>query len=196
MYDSRWAMIVDEIPDEERKKLDKKIRGKKKEKFSLKWLVIILLGVAIALSIKHFLIYKVKVSTGSMLPTIENEEQILVTRVYNLKNLKRGDILVFESKEYEDIFIKRLIGLPGDNVKIMDGKVSVNGEQLDESYVKSHDDDYGDFIVPEGKYFFLGDNRPESWDSRKWVNTYIDGSDIKGKAIMKVYPFRHFGKIE
>lgn len=196
MYDSRWAMIVDEIPDAEREKLNKKIRGKKREKFSLKLLLVIIVGVCIALLIKHFLIYKVKVSTGSMIPTIESEEQILVTKVYNLNNLKRGNILVFESKEYGDVFIKRLIGLPGDHVKIMDGKVSVNGEQIDEDYVKNHDDDYGDFIVPEGKYFLLGDNRPESWDSRKWVDTYIDGKDIQGKAIMEIYPFKDFGLIK
>jgi signal peptidase I len=196
MYNSRWAKIVDEIPDKERDQLNKKIRGKKREKFSLKMLVLIIIAIAIALLIKHFLIYKVTVSTGSMIPTIQNEEQILVTRVYNLNSLKRGEILIFESKEYDDVFIKRLIGLPGDTVKLMSGKVTVNGEQIDENYVKNHDDYYGEFIVPKGKYFFLGDNRPESWDSRKWVNTYIDGEDIQGKARMKLYPFSDFGAIK
>ena len=81
--------------------------------------------------------------------------------------------------------IKRLIGLPGDKVIIKDGVVSVNGETLQENYIGTADNYTGEFEVPEGKYFFLGDNRYWSLDSRYWNDPYIDGSEIKGKATNK-----------
>ena len=92
--------------------------------------------------------------------------------------------------------IKRLIGLPGDEVVINDGRVTVNGETLEENYIGTVDNYSGEFTVPEGKYFFLGDNRYWSLDSRYWDEPYIDGSEIKGKAQIKVYPWKDFGKIE
>ena len=82
------------------------------------------------------------------------------------------------------------------SIDIEDGVVSVNGEVLQEDYVVNNDHFYGKFEVPEGKYFFLGDNRPISHDSRKWINPYIDGKYIEAKAQIKVYPFKDFGSIK
>ena len=101
-----------------------------------------------------------------------------------------------EKEEKDEDMIKRLIGLPGDKVIIKDGVVSVNGETLQENYIGTADNYTGEFEVPEGKYFFLGDNRYWSLDSRYWNDPYIDGSEIKGKAQIKVYPWKDFGKIE
>jgi signal peptidase I len=131
-----------------------------------------------------------------MIPTINEKDQFLVTRIYNLDNIKRKDIIVFDSKEFNDVFIKRLIGLPGDDISIVDGKVSVNGEELDESYVVNHDKFNGEYHVPEGKYFFLGDNRSNSKDSRFWKNPYVDSKDIKAKEWIRVYPFKDFGTVK
>ena len=149
--------------------------------------------MALALLIKQFLIFKVYIPSGSMIPTLNEGDQLFVTRVYNLDNLKRGDILVFDSDELDDVLIKRLIGLPGDKIKIVSGTVYVNGEELEEDYVKNSDHVSGEFEVPEGKYFFLGDNRAISYDARRWENPYIDGSDIRAKAQVRVYPFSDFG---
>ncbi|WP_143315999.1 signal peptidase I [Clostridium sp. HBUAS56017] len=177
---------------------EKKGKIKKKKNFFFEWIVPIIVAVAIAILIKQFLIFKVYIPSGSMIPTLNVGDHLFVTRVYNLNNIKRGDIIVFDSEELNDVLIKRLIGLPGDTVSIVNGKVSVNGEELDESYVKPENSDqfYGEFHVPDGKYFFLGDNRRVSFDSRKWVNPYVDGKDIKAKAQLKVYPFSDFGSVK
>ena len=169
---------------------------KKKSNFFTEWILPVALAFIIALLIKQFLIFKVYIPSGSMIPTLNKGDHLFVSRVYNLDNIKRGDILVFYSEELNETLIKRLIGLPGDEISIVDGKVSVNGEEINEDYVKNKDQFYGDFKVPEGKYFFLGDNRPISLDSRKWNNPYIDGKDIKAKAQLKVYPFSDFGSIK
>lgn len=175
---------------------NKKGKIKKKKNFFFEWIVPIVVAVVVALLIKQFLIFKVYIPSPSMVPTLNVGDQLFVTRIYNLNKLKRGDIVVFHSEELNDTLIKRLIGLPGDSITIVDGKVSVNGEELDQSYVVNHDEYYGEYNVPEGKYFFLGDNRPVSYDSRKWANPYVDGKDIIAKAQLKVYPFSDFGSIE
>ena len=94
------------------------------------WVIPIGIAVIFALLIRKFLIFKVYIPSGSMIPTIEVEDQLLVTKVYNKDKLERGDIIVFKSKEFNDTFIKRLIGLPGDEIKISNGDVFINGEKI------------------------------------------------------------------
>ncbi len=126
-----------------------------KSNFIKDWILPILLAFVIALLIKQFLIFKVEIPSGSMIPTLNVDDQLFVSRIYNLDNIKRGDILVFRSEELDDMLIKRVIGLPGDKIDIEDGVVSVNGEVLQEDYVVNNDHFYGKFEVPEGKYFFF-----------------------------------------
>ena len=171
-------------------------RKVKKSNFFSDWIMPIVIAVILAALINKFLIFKVKISSESMVPTLNVGDRLFVTRVYNLENLKRGDIVVFRSEEKDEDMIKRLIGLPGDKIVINDGIVTVNGETLEENYIGTVDNYSGEFTVPEGKYFFLGDNRYWSLDSRYWDEPYIDGSEIKGKAQIKVYPWKDFGKIE
>lgn len=173
---------------------DVKQRGKSNILYD--WILPIVIAFLIALGAKHFIVYKVYIPSASMVPTLNKDDRLIVTRIYNLKSIERGDILVFESEELDDTLIKRIIGLPGDKITINAGVVSVNGQQIQESYVKNPDDNYGEYQVPEGKYFFLGDNRAVSYDSSKWDNPFIDGKDIKAKARLKVYPFNDFGIIK
>ena len=91
--------------------------------------------------------------------------------------------------------IKRLIGKPGDKISIKDGVVTVNGETLQEDYIGEPDKFNGEYTVPEGEYFFLGDNRLWSKDSRYWKDPYIPAKDIMGKAQLRVYPFSDFGVV-
>lgn len=173
--------------------------GKEKntiKNFIYEWGVPVISAVIIAILINKFLLFKVLIPSESMVPTLNVNDRLFVTRVYNLEKLKRGDILVFYSEELQEDLIKRLIGLPGDKIQIINGVVSVNGEVLEEDYIGAPDKFSGEYEVPEGKYFFLGDNRLYSKDSRYWINPYIDGEDIAGKAQIKVYPFDEIGKIK
>lgn len=168
----------------------------KKSNVFIEWVIPILISLVLAILINKFLIFKVKIPSESMVPTLNVGDRLFVTRVYSPEKLKRGDVVVFYSDEKNEDMIKRLIGLPGDKVVIKDGVVTVNGETLKENYIGTADNYNGEFEVPEGKYFFLGDNRYWSLDSRYWENPYIDGSKIKGKAQIKVYPWSDFGKIK
>ncbi|WP_042439641.1 signal peptidase I [Clostridium amazonitimonense] len=165
-------------------------------KFFTEWILPIFLALIIAGLINKFLIFKVYIPSESMLPTLKVGDQLFVTKIYNTEKIEREDIIVFYSNELEDLLIKRVIGLPGDTVEIKDdGKVFVNGEELKEEYVKHQDDRGGKFKVPENKFFFLGDNRANSKDSRWWKDPFIDKSDIKGKAQVRVYPFDRVGMV-
>lgn len=132
-----------------------------------------------------------------MVPTINKDDRLFISRIHNSKSVKRGDILLFKSEELEETLIKRVIGLPGDSITIDKGVVIINGEILEEDYVENNEFNYdGEFTVPIGKYFFLGDNRSNSKDSRFWINPYINFEDIEGKALIRVYPFKDFGKLQ
>ncbi|MHC1684106.1 MAG: signal peptidase I [Clostridiaceae bacterium] len=168
------------------------------KKFIKEWFIPVGIPIILVLLIHRFWFFPISVPTPSMVPTINEGDKLLVTRVYNPENLKRGDIVEFNHKETNQLFIKRLIGLPGDKVEIKeDGSVYVNGEKLDEPYVKKPGGISGGiYEVPADSYFFLGDNRLESWDARSWENPYISSKDIIGKAQYTLYPFSRFGKLK
>jgi signal peptidase I len=159
------------------------------------WVVPIALALILAVLINKFLFYKIKVPSESMYPTIKIGDRIIVTRVYDKAKLKNGDIVVFYSYELRETLIKRLIGLPGDEVNVKgNGEVFINGNKIEEPYVVYKEDLGKQFKVPQNKYLFFGDNRAKSWDGRKWEKPYIDSKDIKGKAQFVIYPFKRFGK--
>ncbi len=169
---------------------DKKI---KKKSVIREWIVDIVAVAFIALLVWRFVGYGVWITSGSMIPTLEVKDRLIVTRVHNPENLEEGDIVLFKNDEFKgEILIKRLIGLPGDKIEIKDGIVYRNGEELKEDYVKNNEKYNRTFQVPKGKYFFLGDNRANSNDSRYWENPYVDESYIQGKARIKYYPIKDF----
>lgn len=187
------------IEKEEKQDLDEifKKENKKEEKsFFKEWIIPIARALVIAVLINKFVIFKVYIPSESMVPTLNVEDRLLVTRIYDLDKIQRGDILVFYSDELQESLIKRVIGLPGDTISIKEGEVYVNQKLIDEPYIGEADKFNGNYQVPEGKYFFLGDNRWWSKDSRYWSDPYIDGSKIEGKAQVKVYPFDEIGKIK
>ena len=164
------------------------------KKIFLDWIAPVIIAVVLALLINKFLFFTVTVPSESMVPTIKINDKIVVTRVFDRKKLKRGDIVVFHSTELNDTLIKRLIGLPGDKVEVTEGgQVFINGEKIDEPYVVYPDVLSKSFVVGEDKYLFFGDNRAISNDARRWENPYIDGKDIKGKARFIIFPFRRAG---
>lgn len=114
-------------------------------------------------------------------------------------DLKRYDILSFIPPDSPDaIYIKRLIGLPGETIRIESGRVFADGIELDDSFVLEAEDDSGDGVyeIPEGCYFFLGDNRDNSEDSRFWEEKYVPLGNIHAKAKRIIFPFSHAGSLE
>lgn len=171
------------------------LSDKKTEKKSIikEWIIDIAIVASVAVLIWRFVGYGVWITSGSMIPTLQIKDRLIVERVYNPQNLKEGDIVLFKNDEFPgDILIKRLIGLPGDKIEIKNGIVFRNGEKLEEDYVKNNEYISGVYDVPEGKYFFLGDNRANSDDSRHWKNPYVDASYIEAKAVMRYYPIKDF----
>lgn len=157
---------------------------------------IVCIALVLALLIDKFIVFNAYVPSESMVPTLNSGDRLLVTRVYNLDIIQQGDIVVFYSNENKEHMVKRLIGLPGDTVEIINGKVFVNNNALEESYIEFTDNFSGSYKVPKGKYFFLGDNRPKSFDSRLWDTTYIDGNDIIGLVKFRIHPFKSIGSVK
>src|SRR5690242_19767217 len=135
------------------------------------WLRDLLISLAISAFIIIFLYQPVKVEGTSMMPSLDDQERIFVNKyVYRLEPIQRGDIVVFRyPRDTSKSFIKRVIGLAGDRIRIDSGEVFVNGEELDEDYVPAAYADqrsYPETVVPPGSYFVLGDHRTMSNDSR------------------------------
>lgn len=108
------------------------------------------------------------------------------------KNPERYDIVIFKYPDDESqLFIKRLIALPGETVEIIDGKVYINNGEIpiEESFISEEmKGSFGPYTVPEGCYFMLGDNRNHSKDSRYWENPFVSFDEIVGKAVLRYYP--------
>lgn len=171
-------------------------KEEKKESFFREWILPAIIVIIAGCLIRQFVCTQVYIPSSSMVPTLNINDRLIVTRIWNKDKIERGDILVFDSDELHETLIKRVIGLPGDKISIEKGMVKVNNELLEENYVKNNDDEYkGEFTVPEDKLFFLGDNRPESFDSRYWNNPYIDEDKIWGKAKIRIYPFNSIGSL-
>lgn len=191
---------VDKSGDNNKNSLSKKgflLFLTSKDGFFREWIIPIIAAIGIAFLINKFLVYNVYIPSESMVPTLNVGDKLMVTRVYDTSKIQRGDIIVFYSEELDEILIKRAIGLPGDHIVIHNGIVNINGEDIKEDYVKNNEklNKVLEFDVPENKFFFLGDNRSRSNDARRWINPYIDASNIQGKARIKFYPFKDFGRL-
>ena len=103
---------------------------------------------------------------------------------------KRGDIVIFKFPDNEKVlYIKRIIGMPGEELAVRDGHVYIDGEVLDEPYLNVVTaGDFGPYEIPEGAYFMMGDNRNDSADSRYWKNTFLYRDGIVGKAEFRYWP--------
>ncbi len=157
----------------------------------LEWIGVIAAAVVISLLINSFLIVNATVPSSSMETTIMANDRIIGNRLsYLFKEPKRGDIIIFKNPDDESIlYIKRLIGLPGERVEVRDKTVFINGSALDEPYLNVETlGEFGPYNVPEGAYFMMGDNRNDSADSRYWNNTYLYRDGIVGKAVFRYWP--------
>ena len=131
---------------------------------------------------------RVRVDGFSMMPTLQDGEFVLVNKMaYHIGSPTRGDIIVFQSTTERNLdLIKRVIGLPGDHIVIGGGKVTINGQTLNEPYIAAAPNYPGEWKVPDGYWFVLGDNRNDSSDSHVWG--YLPIQNVIGKALLIYWP--------
>ncbi|MBV9387358.1 MAG: signal peptidase I [Chroococcidiopsidaceae cyanobacterium CP_BM_ER_R8_30] len=161
------------------------------------------MSLFLALGIRTFAAGAYFIPSGSMKPTIQIDDRLIVNKLsYDFVNPQRGDIVVFnppdavlkEEKVNSDPFIKRVIGLPGDKVEVKNGHVYVNDCLLQESYIAAKPDyAYGPVRIPIDSYLMLGDNRNNSYDGHYWG--FIPRDRIIGKAIYRFWPLDRMGQL-
>ena len=157
-------------------------------------------SVVLAVFLIVFIYQPVKVEGTSMMPGLTDQERIFINK-YEYKigsgQIQRLDLVVFHFPlDPSQSYIKRVVGLPGDEVEIVDGDVYVNGQMLEETYVPA---EYHDHVtvkrqtVPKGRYFVLGDHRSSSNDSRTWG--FVERGLIYGKAVFVYWPLDKMGRV-
>lgn len=196
---------------------------------AMEWIGSFFIAFAAAVIIKYFIFTPTLVKQGSMTPTILDNERVLINKLVKTFNgeIKRGDIITFEEPVGIDLengvalynpiegfreffthevleygkrsFIKRVIGVAGDHVYIENGKVYVNDEKIEETYLPEdmktpRTGEFYDIVVPEGHVFAMGDNRTGSTDCRVFGCIPLD--QVDGKVTYRIWPFDKFGKID
>lgn len=162
-----------------------------------KWLIIYVLLMAGILIASKTLFLNAYIPSDSMNPTLKRGDLVFSLRTATEYN--RYDIAIFESPDEPSVlYIKRIIGLPGDEVDIKNGIVYVNGNEIDDSYISKEKSNYtGHFSVPDDSYFMLGDNRNHSNDSRYWKSShFVKREKIKAVAKFRIYPLYKIGSIQ
>ncbi len=167
----------------------------------LEYVIIFVVVVILVWLMDTFLIVNAQIPSESMENTIMTGDRVIGNRLaYKTGIPQRYDIIIFKYPDDESVlYIKRIIGLPGDTVTILGGKVYINGstEPLDDSFTPETPlGDFGPYTVPGNSYFVMGDNRNYSFDSRYWENTFVREDQILGKAAFCYYPFNRIGKVE
>jgi signal peptidase I len=167
------------------------------------WVRDLTFSVLIAVVLIVFIYQPVKVEGTSMEPSLTDQERIFINKFtyrFGFGSVARGDTVVFwYPQDTSKSYIKRVIGVPGDRIRVEGGLVYVNGTPLDESYVPPENRDSNSWrdgeeqVVPEGKYFVLGDHRNQSSDSRMWG--YVPRENIYGKAVFVYWPLEKMGRV-
>lgn len=176
------------------------------------WGPVLFAAVAIALFTRLVLVQAYHIPSGSMLPTLENGDRVVVNRLsYQFGDIERGQVVVFQKPQGQDgenDLIKRVIGLPGEEIQFVDGKVYINGLRVDEPYIRSPDSTRPKLMIPgcaqlapardactipEGYVFVMGDNREGSSDSR--VFGPVSQDRIVGRAFLRVWPLNNTGQL-
>ena len=174
------------------------------KKATLGWIFTIALALLLAIFIRMFVFVVATVDGPSMQPTLATQDRLFVTKfTYTFTDVKRGDVVIcrYNTVAYPDMYVKRVIGLPGETISIMDGIVYINGTALDEDYTlpsTPYDRYYNmDAIyIPTGYVFVMGDNRNNSADSRMESVGPISMDNIIGKAQARIFPFSTFTLLE
>lgn len=155
------------------------------------WVPTLLIAVILSLLIRSYVAEAMSVPTNSMVPTIQVDDRLIVDKMLWATTLKHGDIVVFHPPVEGEtkMYVKRLIGLPGDTIEIKNGSLYRNGVQVDEPYLNAKMDyAFGPVTVPADHYFFLGDNRNVSYDAHLWDEPFVANDQLVGKVVLEI-PF-------
>ena len=163
------------------------------------WTETIVVAFIMALIIRAFFLQVFWIPSSSMEPTLDIKDRIIVNKVaYHFRGPKRQEVIVFrqvapETEPKRDL-IKRLMGLPGEELELKEGVVYINGEPVVETHSMNRDFmDFGPVLIPQGYYFVLGDNRPASADSRYWG--FLPKENLIGPAFLRIWPIGKLGLI-
>lgn len=188
---------------------NKQKEPKQKEPFNWKkelisWIQILVTAAIIAFVLNTFIIANSWIPSPSMENTIMTGDRVIGSRLtYKFSNPKRGDIAIFifpddDARGIKTYYVKRVIGLPGDTIDIVDGKIYLNGSHtpLDEPYIKEPMDPEPPqhYEVPADSYFMMGDNRNDSNDSRRWEHKYVKKEKMVAKVLFEYFPKPHMLK--
>lgn len=163
-------------------------------KSALKYFIFLTIIVLLVLVLINKVVFILRVPSSSMEPTMNINEEFITKRVSEDDKITYG-IYGFYSEEEDTMMVKRIVGLPGDIVEFVDGKMYRNGESIEESYILYDSFFNAKFEVPEDSYLMLGDNRADSFDARYWTQQYIARKDIVGKVLFRVRPFFRIGVV-
>jgi len=176
------------------------VPDKSRTRNAVEWVVIIVGALLVAMVVKTFLLQAFYIPSLSMAPTLDIRDRVLVNKLsYDLHEINRGDVVVFKSPKTDEAaevkdLIKRVVALPGETIETRDGRVVVNGVQLEESYLQPETAPGPPVerqMVPERHVFVMGDNRSNSKDSRSFGA--IPESLVVGRAFVKVWPVTDLG---
>lgn len=163
------------------------------------WLRDLLISAGVSVLIILFLYQPVRVEGTSMLPRLEDHDRLFINKfVYHITSIEHGDVVVFHyPRDPEKSYIKRVIALPGDRLRIDHGQVFVNDKALAENYVPEMYRDmrsYGETTIPDDSYFVMGDHRSISSDSREFG--VVERDLIYGKAVFVYWPAKDLGEVK
>ncbi|WP_242541056.1 signal peptidase I [Phormidium pseudopriestleyi] len=159
------------------------------------------LSAILAIGIRHFVAEARYIPSGSMLPTLEINDRLIIDKLsYRFTSPERGDIVVFsptqtlQDQNFKDAFIKRVIGLPGETVEVRGERVYINNIPIKERYIEEEPTyQYGPEIIPDDQYLVLGDNRNNSYDSHYWG--FVPRDKIIGRAVIRFWPPNRMGEL-
>ncbi|MEW6171739.1 MAG: signal peptidase I [Bacillota bacterium] len=159
---------------------------------------VVLIAAVLSLLLRTYVAEARVILGPSMMPTLESGDLLLVEKFsFRMAGLERGDVVIFDpppAAHSRKDYVKRVIGLPGETVEMLNGTVYINGVPLSEDYIGPHPAmSFAPLKVPEDSVFVMGDNRGNSYDSREWG--FLPEKSVVGRALIRIYPLRKIGSL-
>lgn len=192
--------MPNECFDEKQEPIEPKKETSSNSEF-FQWILTFAIAVVIALCVNHFVLVNAEIPSGSMENTIMTGDRVFGNRLsYTFSEPERFDIIIFRYPDDESqLFIKRIIGLPGETVEIHNGQIFIDGSAAPLEDVETKEfmqGSFGPYTVPDNCYFVMGDNRNNSKDSRYWEHTFVTKDEIIGKAFLRYWPLNKLKCLE